>query len=185
MSAKESVYFMLHGERITLRPIRSEDLPAMREWFRKRETAATWARHPVIPDSHFESDLVGRFASFDRDGHFAVDNEHGEVIGRIDFDDLHPIDRTAELSILLGAADARGRGYGSDAMHTLIEHLFNDRQIERVWLSVIAFNTPAIRLYEKLGFAHEGALKQTVWLDGEWHDLLLMGMFRSEYRRRK
>ena len=175
---------MLHGERIKLRPIRADDLPMMRGWFQERETAATWARHPVIAESHFESDLHGRFATFDRDGHFAVENEQGEFIGRIDYDDLNPIDRTAELSILIGTPDARSRGYGSDAMHTLIEHLFNDRQIERLWLSVIAFNLPAIRLYEKLGFVHEGALVQTVWLDDAWHDLLLMGMFRSEYRGR-
>jgi RimJ/RimL family protein N-acetyltransferase len=104
------------------------------------------------------------------------------LIGRIDFDDINPIDRTAELSIVLGEQQSRGHGYGRDAMRVLIEHLFNDRQIEKIWLSVIVFNTPAIRLYESLGFSREGSLRKTIWLDGQWHDLLLMGLFRTDYR---
>ena len=85
---------------------------------------------------------------------------------------------------MLGATTGRGKGYGTDAFHTLIDHLFNDRQVERVWLSVLPFNKPAIGLYEKLGFVHEGRLRSTVWIDGSWHDLLLMGMLKSEYRPR-
>lgn len=173
---------MLYGERVTLRPIRADDLPAMRAWFRDREIARTWARHPVIPDNKFEADLTGRFASFDTDGHFAVENELGELIGRIDFDDLNRIDRTAELSIMLGAEAGRGRGYGADACHVLLRFLFDDRQIERVWLSVLDWNEAAVRLYEKLGFVHEGRLKESVWIEGAWHDLLMMGLMKSEYR---
>lgn len=175
---------MLHGERVTLRAIRAEDLPAFRSWFRDRTLAATWARNPVIPETHFEADLTGEFANFDRSGHFCVENELGELIGRVDFDALNPIDRTVEISILLGAPEARGRGYGADAMHTIIEHLFNDRQIEKVWLSVIAWNEPAVKLYRKIGFVDEGTLRQTIWTDGAWHDLLLMGLLKSEYRGR-
>lgn len=174
---------MLRGERITLRPIVADDLPTMREWFRDRALAATWARHPVAPENHLAGDLADRFSTFDREGHFAVLDESGTLIGRIDFDDLEPIDRTAELSILIGADHGRGRGYGADACHTLIQHLFDDRQIVRVWLSVLAWNAPAIRLYEKLGFVHEGTLKELIWLDGSWHDLLIMGLLKDEYQR--
>lgn len=172
---------MLKGDRVTLRPFRAEDLPAMRDWFRDREIAVTWARHPVVPDSMFEDELLDRFRSFDLEGHFAVENELGELIGRADYDDLDPVDRTAELSILLGATNGRGRGYGTDAFRTLIRHLFFDRQVERVWLTVLPWNEPAIRMYEKVGFIHEGVLKETAWIDGRWHDLVVMGLLRSEW----
>jgi len=175
---------MLHGERVSLRPIRADDLPVMREWFRDREIASTWARHPVVPDNRFNSDLDDKFQTFDLHGHFSVENEQGQLIGRIDFEDLERVDRTVEISIVLGASEGRGKGYGTDAFHTLIEHLFVDRQIERVWLTVIAGNDPAIRMYERFGFIHEGRLEQTIWLNGEWHDLLLMGLMKNEYAGR-
>ena len=174
---------MLRGERITLRPIRPDDLPAMRSWFRDRAVASTWAQHPVIADTYLESDLTDAFTSFDRAGYFAIENEFGELIGRMDFEALEQVDRTVEIGILIGAEAGRGKGYGTDAFHTLLPHLFNDRQIERVWLSVISWNAPAIKLYEKLGFVHEGVLKEMIWLDGSWHDLIMMGMLKSEYRR--
>ena len=175
---------MLHGERVTLRPVRAEDVATMRSWFTERALSSTWGRDPVVPENYLEADVNGRFTVFDRDGCFAVDDEHGSLIGRIDFNDRDPVDRTAELSVMLGATSGRGKGYGTDAFHTLIDHLFNDRQVERLWLSVLPFNQPAIALYEKLGFNHEGRLRSTVWIDGGWHDLLLMGMLKSEYRPR-
>ncbi|MCB1133251.1 MAG: GNAT family N-acetyltransferase [Verrucomicrobiae bacterium] len=169
---------------MTLRPVRADDVSTMRAWFNERELSSTWGRSPVVPENYLEADVNGRFTVFDRDGCFAVDDEHGTLIGRIDYNDLDPIDRSAEVSVMLGATSGRGKGYGTDAFHTLIDHLFSDRQVERVWLSVLPFNQPAINLYEKLGFVHEGRLRSTVWVDGTWHDLLLMGMMKSEYRPR-
>jgi len=175
---------MLRGERVILRPFRAADLPIMREWFRDPETARTWARTPLVPDDAFEADLAGRFQEFAHRGYFAIDDDHGRLIGRVDYEHLDPVDRTVELGILLGDPSSRGHGLGSDALRTVIRHLFNDRQVERIWLTVIAWNLPAIRTYEKLGFAHEGIRRGEVWSDGAWHDHLVMGLLRHEFEDR-
>ena len=175
---------MLQGDWVTLRPFRASDLPTMRAWFRDPATARTWGRDPLVPDDAFETDLAGRFRSFDRSGYFAIVDEHGTLVGRIDYEHLDPVDRTAELMILLGDPASRGRGMGSDALRTLIRHLFSDRQLERVWLTVIAWNHPAIRAYENVGFVREAVRVQDVWVDGAWHDQLVMGLLRDEFTER-
>jgi RimJ/RimL family protein N-acetyltransferase len=63
----------------------------------------------------------------------------------------------------------------------LIRHLFNDRQVERVWLTVLVWNEAAIRTYEKIGFVREGIRREDVWIDGGWHDQLVMGLMRHEF----
>lgn len=175
---------MLNGRIVTLRPIRATDLPAMREWFRDTATARTWGRAPIIADTAFEEDLAGKFSRFGASGYFAIEDVQGQLIGRAEYEHLDPIDRTAEVMIMLGSPASRGKGAGTDALVTLLAHLFRDRQAERVWLTVLAWNEAAIRAYEKVGFVHEGRLIEDCWVDGEPHDQLVMGILRTEFEAR-
>ena len=175
---------MLKGQHVTLRPFRADDLPRMREWFRDPATARTWARAPIVPDHRFEDDLTGKFARFDTSGYFAIDDSSGHLVGRIDFESLHLVDRTADVAIMLGEPSARGKGLGTDAMVTLLRHLFDERQVERVWLTVLPWNAPAIASYKKVGFVVEGRLREECWIEGAPCDHLVLGILREEFRAR-
>ncbi len=72
--------------------------------------------------------------------------------------------------------DYRGQGYGTRLMGATILAA-KESGIERVELEVFASNVPAIRLYEKRGFMHEGAKKRARKLDGKYDDILLMALF--------
>ena len=54
--------------------------------------------------------------------------------------------------------------------------------IERLELYAIAFNAPAIRIYESLGFVHEGEARAAILIGKERFGNLTMSMLRSEYR---
>jgi len=49
----------------------------------------------------------------------------------------------------------------------------------RIELEVLASNTAAIHLYEKLGFVHEGVKRRAHHLDGAWDDHVLMALLAS------
>ncbi len=175
---------MLKGQIVTLRPFRADDLPRMREWMRDPEIARTWACSPIVPDNRFEDDLARKFSRFDTSGYFAIDDNKGHFVGRIDFERLQLVDRTAEVMIMLGEPSSRGKGLGTDAMVTLLRYLFDDRQLERVWLSVLTWNEPAIASYKKVGFVVEGRLKEDCWIEGALHDQLILGILRAEFNAR-
>lgn len=59
---------------------------------------------------------------------------------------------------------------------------FGDLNLRRIFLRVLADNTAAIRLYQSLGFIEEGRLREAVFVDGRYQDLLMMGLLQSEYR---
>ncbi len=52
-----------------------------------------------------------------------------------------------------------------------------EQGLERIQLAVLASNTAAISLYEKIGFAKEGIRKKARKLDNKYDDLLLMALF--------
>lgn len=153
----------------------------MREWFRDPETSRYWGLSPIVPENQFEADLAGKFQKFERDGYFAIEDATGKLVGRAEYEHFDAIDRTAEIMILLGRSETRGKGIGFDALVTLLAYLFRDRRAERAWLTVLTWNEAAIRLYEKVGFAHEGRLVSDCWVGGEYHDQFVMGVLREEF----
>ena len=72
--------------------------------------------------------------------------------------------------------DYRRQGLGTLLLESTIDAA-KEYGIERVELEVYTSNTPAIRLYEKLGFIHEGVKKKARKLDGIYYDLKVMALF--------
>lgn len=173
---------MIKGEWIALRPVESADLPAMRRWFDDRETMRHWGRpRPFVTEREFEADLSGRFSHFQTEGYFTVVDPNGEPIGRIDYSSLDARNRSCQLSILIGEEWARGRRYGADAIVALLRHLFHDRNLHRVELTVLVWNERAIRAYRRIGFREEGTLRDYRFVDGGYVDELQMSILRHEF----
>jgi RimJ/RimL family protein N-acetyltransferase len=175
---------MLRGEQVSLRPVAASDLPIIRRWFDDPETMAFWANpRPFVTEREFESDLAGRFATFDLAGYFMILDPDGKPIGRIDYEDVDVRAGSASLGILIGEADARGKGYGPDAMRALLVHLFRDRNLHRVDLTVLAWNQRAIRAYRRIGFVDEGVLRDHRYADGHYVNELQMSILCAEFDR--
>lgn len=73
----------------------------------------------------------------------------------------------------------RGRGIGRQLMSTTLAHA-RRKGITRVELEVRADNAAAIRLYESMGFTHEGRKPCGMRFDGVYFDSLMMGLVWAE-----
>ncbi len=91
-------------------------------------------------------------------------------------------DRSATLGIAIGEYDFLEGGYGTDAMRTACRVAFDVMNLNRVDLTVYDWNSRAIRVYEKVGFQHEGVLRHAIYKAGRWNDLVFMSILRGELR---
>ncbi|GAM83698.1 hypothetical protein ANO11243_016870 [Dothideomycetidae sp. 11243] len=82
------------------------------------------------------------------------------------------------------AKDYQGKGYGSEAVRWCLEWAFLYANLHRVALTAFSWNTEVIKFYEKLGFTHEGKKRHAVWHDGDYHDVVCMGMLLEEWQER-
>ena len=92
---------------------------------------------------------------------------------------VRDVDRThhkAEYGIFIGEADARGKGYGTAAAKLMIRYCFEEMKLHRLFLRVYAENQQAIKSYEKAGFEREALLRDDVCIDGNYRDIVLMGI---------
>ena len=85
------------------------------------------------------------------------------------------------MGIWIGRPWWRG-GYGTDAVRTICRFGFDHVNLHRITLFVNADNAHAIRAYEKVGFVHEGNLREAAFAQGERVDLLVMGLLAGDLR---
>ncbi len=104
-----------------------------------------------------------------------------KLIGFIVLGDIKWPNQTALLGMGIGDPDCWGKGYGSDALQLILAYAFRELNLYRVGLTVISYNTRAIRAYEKAGFVREGVQRGMIHRDGERHDLLVYGILCHEW----
>ncbi|MFH1741617.1 MAG: UDP-4-amino-4,6-dideoxy-N-acetyl-beta-L-altrosamine N-acetyltransferase [bacterium] len=173
---------MIPGEKITLRAIEKRDVEFLRNLRNKPEMRKYLCSHMPIS----EIQQVGwyeRSASDARNQIFMVDDPAGETVGYVQLTNIDYKNRSVEIGIHLGPS-AQGKGYGRDAFHTLMRFAFEEMNMHRVYLYVFAFNERAIGLYEKLGFREEGRLRDSVFQEGRYQDIVLMSILESEFADR-
>ncbi len=84
---------------------------------------------------------------------------------------------------MIGEKDCWSKGYGTDAVRTLVRFAFEEMNLNRVMLHAYAFNERAVAAYGKAGFVEEGRMRQFHYAEGVYHDAIVMGVVRGESRR--
>jgi RimJ/RimL family protein N-acetyltransferase len=65
-------------------------------------------------------------------------------------------------------------------MRTACRVAFDVMNLNRVDLTVYDWNPRAIRVYEKVGFQHEGVLRDASFKAGRWNNHVFMSILRGE-----
>ena len=101
-------------------------------------------------------------------------------LGHVGLYQIEPIARSADFGIMVGDKDAWGQGVGKSATIHALRYGFEQLNLNRIGLTVLATNLRAVALYRKLGFIEEGTLRQAQFRDGAYRDVMVMGMLRGE-----
>lgn len=101
-------------------------------------------------------------------------------IGSVYIRDIDQQHHKAEYGIFIGEDTARGRGIGTAAARLMISYAFEERKLHRLFLRVYADNMRAIGSYEKAGFVREAYLRDDVYVDGSYRDIVLMAVIHSD-----
>lgn len=181
-AASESPIVNIVGELVALGPLRRELLPAYQRWI--NDFAA--ARNLGVPSRPISAEAEA--AWFD-----GVVGNAGEVaftiyeratwrpIGNTG---LHLIDhrnRTAEFGLLIGEADARGRGFGTEATRLVLDYAFTALGLHNLMLRVFAYNLAGLRAYQKAGFREFGRRREAVLMGGRLWDVVYMECLAGEF----
>ena len=163
----------LTGERVTVRPVASEDRDRLREILAEPSVARWWGPADVdqatdeLYDATFQTTFV-----------IEVD---GDVIGSIQCaEEEDPVYRHAGIDLFVETAH-QGQGFGPDAIRTIARFLFEVRGHHRLTIDPAASNERAIRAYGRVGFRPVGIMRAYErGPDGTFHDGLMMDLLAGE-----
>ncbi|MCH5287357.1 MAG: GNAT family N-acetyltransferase [Christensenellaceae bacterium] len=166
---------MLEGQRIRLRAFEAGDLDAEHAFVNDYDTLLDMMGGIPFPSSMGdEQQWISQQTSYTRGEYqFAIEDAEGYLVGRCGVTRLDWKNRVGELAIMIGAP-YRGRGYGKEAMALLCDFCFQEMNLHKLKVSVLAFNKAAIRCYEHCGFVREGVLKGEIFRRGAYQDVVLL-----------
>ena len=175
----------LSGDKVDLRPLERSDVEALLPWINDPQVTRTLLIYrPVNRDAELE--FIDRMTNSEHDVVLGiVVKATGRLIGA---SGLHQIDtqsRQCQFGIFIGEQAERGKGYGTEATRLITGFAFATLNLNRVWLHVTSENAAGIAAYEKVGYLHEGVLKQALYKEGRYHDLVAMAILRGEWDARR
>lgn len=184
MINKESIFqksrwdhLLLKGKKVIIRSLQREDI----------DQASVWKSYPDPLYFHYNAPNLGQKEreewyfkrKYDPDMiYLAINNHQDRLVGFVSLYKIDRLEKTAWTGIYLGY-EFTDRGYGTDAILTLVKYSFEDAKFEKMFLDVASHNKRAIRCYLKCGFKllrtkynkHDPRAKLDIFGDDRYKDI--------------
>ncbi len=166
---------VIRGQQIYLRPITVEDTEMVVRWRNMPVVVKNFIyRKPVSCEDH-ENWLKNKVFKGLVHQFIVCRNEDQLPMGSVYLQNFEEEHRKAESGIYLGEAQAYGKGIGTEAIHLMAGYAFETLGMHKLAARVLAYNTASRRLHEKTGYVQEAYLKDELFLDGQYEDLVMFG----------
>lgn len=176
---------IFNGPRVYLSVPQPEDFDEISDWYadgdfvRKMDTSIA---RPLSGE-----DLERTYRNLDRDTEIYLHVRtiaEDRLIGFVTLYNIEWQNQLAQLALAIGDPDDRGQGYGTEALNLMLNYGFNELNLFKVCLDVIATNQAAIAVYQNSGFEFEGTNRLAVKRDGHRIDLHHMALFAEDFQPR-
>ena len=169
----------IRGNKVVIREKRLKDIADDYAWRTDEELSRLDATRPL-------SMTFSEFARFSRDEilyvnpaarRLAIDTVDGRHIGNCMYYDVNLKRGEAELGIMIGDREFWGKGYGTDSVDALLDYIFTNTPLSRIYLHTLEWNARAMRSFTKSGFREVKKVRRGGL------DFLLMDIDRVRWER--
>lgn len=142
-----------------------------------------WRNNEFIRNGMFNNDVIElhdhlhfikTLGKDNKNFYWIVKTHKDEYIGVIYINNLSNKHNHAYLGIYTNPK-SKLKGNGSKLLDILTKKIFEEANLHTLKLEVIDDNKRAIGLYKKFGFETDGILKEFVFKNGQWKDVIIMG----------
>ncbi len=171
---------MIAGQTVILRALEASDLERCYRWMNDPAIVRTLKSRYPIPFQQEAEWLEKATVASTTARHFAIERrEDRHHIGNASLHDIDWVSRTASFGLFIGEPTAWNRGFGRDAVTTLVRFAFDEMNLHKVKINVFDYNEKAKHLLETLGFVQEGKLVREFYREGDWKDIVILSIFRD------
>ena len=180
----------LRGQKVILVPIKPEE----KEEFHQLATQSYGSQFWYDQERKAHRNQAEFFKDW-HEGYFDQNNQEigqcfwimvsGQKIGQVNYNKIDQHNKKVELDVIIGPKEYLGKGYGTDALKTLITYLFDNFNINKIWIEARANNPRAIRAYQKIGFQQEGLLREENFFEGKFVNCIRFGLLKQNLKHKR
>ena len=178
---------MITGKKVLLRQMGDTDWQTFENWGKNRNEL--WGPYQRFQLDHLPllKEIYQKNGLLSRDNGLllieTIDEPH--VVGFVRYSMLSVPDADypyPEIGFGIPEGSNRRKGYGSEGVRLLVAYLFSGYATERISAFTDLDNLPAQSIMENIGFQREGILRKGMFRDGGWHDVVMYGILRDEFK---
>jgi ribosomal-protein-alanine N-acetyltransferase len=170
--------------RIYLRAFELEDYKLINQWRSDPEITALLSGNVMFVSSEREKKWVEDKIFEDSTSLYLgiCLKESNELIGYLSVTSIDYRNRKAEWAgLIIGRKDLMRHGYANEAVRLMLEHLFFQLGLGRVYAHALEEHVNSIRMMMKAGFKKEGVLRNNVFKDNRFHNSVFMSLLKEEF----
>ncbi|TDT16685.1 RimJ/RimL family protein N-acetyltransferase [Ilumatobacter fluminis] len=181
---KPMAAFRLETERLVIRPLASRDVPEFVR-YRNIDDVARYQDWPLPYTADLADELVAEVERLGRPTpgqwiQLAIDHEH-HVVG----DYAIWLDGEGQLAAIgyTVAPEQQGHNYAVEATRAVVEWLFLEAGVHRVTATIDPENVASARVLERCGFEHNGTVRSSALVRGQWADDTRFSLLRPAWEK--
>lgn len=169
-------------KKIKLRALTSTDIDKTLTWHNEEIISDLYLGHPFpvnieMERKWYDKILTSNFPTTV----FGIEYiENKTLIGITLLKDIDMINRSAELAIYIGDTEYKGKGLSKEATQDTFKFGFFKLGLNRISARVLSENKTSITMFEKVGFKTEGIMRQVLYKNNEFKNVLLMSILKQD-----
>lgn len=165
---------------VTLRALTAEDADRVLTWRNSPEVSAYMYTDAVISADAHARWLAAALAD-DRRRYWIVEMD-GASVGLANLYDIDAGNRRCAWAYYLGDPAVRGRSVGAAVELKVLDIVFGEMGLDKLWCEVLETNAAVVRLHQKFGFKQEAHLRRHIYKQGNALDVIGLGLLAEEWR---
>jgi UDP-4-amino-4,6-dideoxy-N-acetyl-beta-L-altrosamine N-acetyltransferase len=168
---------------VTLRDVTEGDRERLLAWRNSPDVAAyMYSDHVISREEHdrWFDGLAG-----DPGRRYWVIETNGRPVGLANLADISRAHGRCAWAYYLADPSVRGLGVGSYVEYWMLEYVFGDLGLRKLWCEVLASNEAVWKLHMRYGFRQEALFRAHVVKAGRTQDVVGLGILAEEWRERR
>jgi len=168
----------LQGEKVKLKTVEQEDLEFLRDNIND-PNVRTFLTVRKPQNMKQEEEFYENVISSEDGVHLAIHNQDG-IVGVISLEEDEKEVGIAEIGIWISPENHRN-GYGTEAAELITSYGFETLDLHKIIARAYGTNKGSQKIWERLGFAKEGELREQIYRKGRREDAYIYGVLKTEW----
>lgn len=168
-----------------LRKVTEHDLEQIMVWRMAEEVTKYMYTDPVLTIEDQRKWFKRINENIDVEKYWIIELKNGTPVGLMSVNHIDKRNQQASWAYYLGSIEARGKGLGRILECNMYDYAFDTLNLHKLWCEVFQFNENVIGMHQKFGSKIEGTFIDHIYKNGEYHNVVRMGILSHEWKELK